>query len=149
MKQNDILLFISYSGRTPELLHVLPHLSPDQRIIAVTSHLKAAECPLLETSEDGILLPAPIHEKEEVSFGVCAPTTSTTVAIAIGDMLALTVAEAMHDGKTSAVFKKNHPGGAIGAVTRAEKNATVAVATTAGLVTPLELPSPSISARSE
>lgn len=143
-RQNDVLLFISYSGRTPELLNILPHLPSSLPIVAMTSHLKASECPLLESCDDGILLPAPIHEKEEVSFGVCAPTTSTTVAIAIGDMLALTVAERLHCGKTGQVFKKNHPGGAIGQVTRAEKSAETPEA-----VTPLELPSPSISAKSE
>jgi D-arabinose 5-phosphate isomerase GutQ len=67
------------------------------------------------------LLPAPIHELEEVSFGVCAPTTSTTVTIAVGDMLALTVAEALYEREEQGVkdvFKKNHPGGAIGAKAR-------------------------------
>ena len=95
------------------------------------------------------MLPAPIHEAEEISFGVCAPTTSTTVAIAVGDMLALTVAERLHEGRTSQVFRKNHPGGAIGALTRAAivESQTKADPVTIE-VTPLELPSPSISASS-
>lgn len=108
-------MFVSYSGKTSELLAVLQHIPAAVPILAVTSQKKAADCPLLSGRSDAILLPAPIHEKEEVSFGVCAPTTSTTVAIAIGDMLALTVAEAMHQDEVKEVFRVNHPGGAIGA----------------------------------
>lgn len=107
-------MFISYSGKTAELVAVLDHIPSTTPILAITSQTKPSECQLLRERPDGILLPAPIHESEEVSFGVCAPTTSTTVAIAVGDMLALTVAETMHSGTTKQVFKKNHPGGAIG-----------------------------------
>lgn len=80
----------------------------------MTSHLKPEACLLLAGREDGILLPAPIHQSEHKSFGVSAPTTSTTVALAIGDMLALTVADKIHAGKSGEVFQRNHPGGAIG-----------------------------------
>lgn len=118
IKQNDVIMFISYSGKTGELMALLDHIPSQTPIIAITSHTNASNCPLLSERPDAILLPAPIHELEEVSFGVCAPTTSTTVTIAVGDMLALTVAEAMHEEETTSVFKKNHPGGAIGAKAR-------------------------------
>lgn len=118
IKRNDAVLFISYSGKTSELLTVLDHIPESIPILAITSQTKSADCILLEERPDAILLPAPIHELEEVSFGVCAPTTSTTVAIAIGDMLALTVADNIHRGDTKQVFKRNHPGGAIGARAR-------------------------------
>ncbi|KMP01296.1 arabinose 5-phosphate isomerase [Coccidioides immitis RMSCC 2394] len=61
---------------------------------------------------------APVHEREEISFGLPAPTTSTTVALAVGDALALAVARSLHTipGRGPAeVFKEFHPGGAIGA----------------------------------
>ncbi|ORY04954.1 sugar isomerase, partial [Clohesyomyces aquaticus] len=115
IKATDAILFLSFSGKTPELLAVLDHIPHANTILAITSHKSAGECPLLMDRPDAVLLPAPIHEPEEVSFGVCAPTTSTTVAIAVGDMLALTVAEAVHEGNTKQVFQRNHPGGAIGA----------------------------------
>lgn len=116
--------------------------------MAMTSHTKANDCPLLR-EHDGILLPSPLHEPEEVSFGICAPTTSTTVQIAIGDMLALTVGERIHTDKKSQVFKKNHPGGAIGQVTKAEARADAYSEPPSPMpVTPLELPSPTISASS-
>ncbi|KAG9683237.1 sugar isomerase, partial [Aureobasidium melanogenum] len=121
------------------------------QIVALTSQSKASECPLLKEHENGILLPAPLFELEEVSFGVSAPTTSTTVQIAIGDMLALTVADQLHENKGK-TFKKNHPGGAIGAVTResAKSIADARQQPVAPLdVVPLELPSPSLSAQSD
>ncbi|CAD0095571.1 unnamed protein product [Aureobasidium mustum] len=136
---------------TPELLNLLPHLPRNLQIVALTSQSKASECPLLKEHENGILLPAPLFELEEVSFGVSAPTTSTTVQIAIGDMLALTVADQLHENKGK-TFKKNHPGGAIGAVTR-ESAKSIADAcqqpVTPLEVVPLELPSPSLSAQSD
>ncbi|KAF2713796.1 sugar isomerase [Pleomassaria siparia CBS 279.74] len=114
IRPNDAVLFISYSGKTPELLHLLHHIPESTPILAITAHTDIDKCPILKERPGAILLPAPIHELEEVSFGVCAPTTSTTVAIAVGDMLALTVAEALHDEETKHVFRRNHPGGAIG-----------------------------------
>ena len=149
--QHDVLFFISYSGKTPELLNLLPHLPRQLQIVALTSQSKATECPLLKEHENGVLLPAPLFELEEVSFGVSAPTTSTTVQIAIGDMLALTVADQLHENKGK-TFKKNHPGGAIGAVTR-ESAKTIADACQQPVapleIVPLELPSPSLSAQSD
>lgn len=131
-------MFISYSGKTGELMALLDHISSHTPIIAVTSHTHPSKCPLLSERPDAILLPAPIHELEEVSFGVCAPTTSTTVTIAVGDMLALTVAEAMHEEETKKVFKKNHPGGAIGAKARRLSNDTAEITLSKcdGMITP-------------
>ncbi|KAL1644954.1 hypothetical protein SLS58_004025 [Diplodia intermedia] len=122
----DAVLFISFSGRTAELLNVLPHLPPRVPVVALTAWPAdaAARCPLLAGREgegEAVLLPAPVHESEEQSFGVSAPTTSTTVAMAVGDMLALTAAERIHEAEKSRVFKRNHPGGAIGARTLAEE----------------------------
>ncbi|KAF1984898.1 SIS domain-containing protein [Aulographum hederae CBS 113979] len=115
VRKNDAVLFISFSGRTAELLKVMEYIDHSIPVMALTAHTEVKICPLFANRPEGILLPAPIHEPEEVSFGVCAPTTSTTVAIAIGDMLALTAAERLHEYERDAVFRKNHPGGAIGA----------------------------------
>jgi hypothetical protein len=120
--QNDTILMISYSGTTSELLALLPHISQNVPLIAITSHTNPAACPLLANRGNCLLLPAPIHESEKTSFSISAPTTSTTVALAIGDALALAVAQKLHSamGKTSAeIFQLNHPGGAIGAAAAA------------------------------
>jgi D-arabinose 5-phosphate isomerase GutQ len=113
--QNDVILFVTYSGKTAELMNITPHLPLDMTIMALTAHTDASKCPLLANRPDVILLPATIPESEESTFGVSAPTTSTTVAMAIGDMLALTIADRLHQDNAGAVFKRNHPGGAIGA----------------------------------
>ncbi|KAL4896140.1 hypothetical protein BDV59DRAFT_128403 [Aspergillus ambiguus] len=116
----DTLLLISFSGRTPELQLLLPHIPSTVPVIAITAHLHASTCPLLiiPPPDMCILLPAPIHEDEESSFGVAAPTSSTTVALALGDALAIATARRLHTspGRGPAeVFKSFHPGGAIGA----------------------------------
>ena len=118
--QNDTILIITFSGRTPELLNLLPYLPLDIALIAVTSHISPSTCPLFESrSPDlSILLPAPIPISEVESFGVAAPTTSTTVALALTDALAMAVARRLHLD-ASAVFQGYHPGGAIGLSHRA------------------------------
>ncbi|KAF3058076.1 Arabinose 5-phosphate isomerase KdsD [Daldinia childiae] len=111
--KNDVVLFITFSGKTPELLALLPHLDATLPVIVLTSHTRLEECELIRQRQDAILLPAPIHESEIVSFGVSAPTTSTTVALALGDALAVVASQELHSTVIS-VFAKNHPGGAIG-----------------------------------
>ncbi|KAL7623251.1 hypothetical protein AAE478_006932 [Parahypoxylon ruwenzoriense] len=111
--KHDAVLFITFSGKTPELLTLLPHLDATLPVIVLSSHTRPDECELICRRPDTILLPAPIHESEVVSFGVSAPTTSTTVALALGDALAVVTSHELHATVTS-VFAKNHPGGAIG-----------------------------------
>ncbi|KAJ6188581.1 hypothetical protein N7519_003489 [Penicillium mononematosum] len=138
VRPNDTVLLISFSGRSPELLSLLPHLPATVPVIALTSHTHPASCPLLSLHGPlgmGILLPAPIHEDEEASFGVRAPTSSTTVALSLGDALAIATARKLHTatGKSPAeVFRGFHPGGAIGA---------------AAAETPLTTPSSGMSTR--
>lgn len=114
---NDTLMFITYSGKTQELFLMLPHLDQSLPIILLTSHTCAKTCEFIKHRPDAILLPAPIPETEKTSFGVSAPTTSTTVALALGDALAITAAKELHTS-VPAVFASNHPGGAIGAAAR-------------------------------
>ncbi|KAL1844220.1 hypothetical protein VTJ49DRAFT_3876 [Mycothermus thermophilus] len=111
---HDTLLLVTFSGRTPELLTLLPHLHPTLPLVLLTGHARPETCDLLRHRPDAILLPAPVHEDETRSFGVAAPTTSTTVALAVADALALVVAGELHRGCVQGVFKRNHPGGAIG-----------------------------------
>lgn len=132
--QHDTLLVISFSGRTPELLLLLPHIPSTVPIITITAHMRPDTCPILSfhSSDMGILLPAPIHEDEESSFGVGAPTSSTTVALALGDALAIATARRLHNtpGRGPAeVFKGFHPGGAIGAAAAAATLTTSSMST--------------------
>ena len=117
---DDTLLLITFSGKTPELSLLMPHLDARLPLIVLTG--KTSEAPVFNERKNQalsqtILLPAPIHESETVSFGVSAPTTSTTMSLAVGDALALTCAWELNPGVggVAATFGRNHPGGAIGA----------------------------------
>ena len=114
---HDVLVLITFSGCTPEMLALLPHLRQEQEIIVISQHMDREDCEVLRRRPRGILLPAPVKEKEEVSFGIKAPTTSTSVALAVCDTLALSVADEFHATarEVERVFDENHPGGAIGA----------------------------------
>ncbi|CAF9922289.1 hypothetical protein IMSHALPRED_005648 [Imshaugia aleurites] len=118
---NDSIVIITFSGRTPELLNLLPYIPLNMALIAVTSHTDSSTCPLFESRSPhlSILLPAPIPSSEVDSFGVAAPTTSTTVALALTDALAMAVARRLHLDP-SVVFQGYHPGGAIGLSHRAK-----------------------------
>ena len=122
IRANDTMIMLTYSGRTPELTSLIDHISPSVPLILMTSHLNPRTCPLLthpaRSTAVNYLLPTTLHESETVSFGISAPTTSTTITLALGDSLALTVAETLHLSsglETPNVFAANHPGGAIGA----------------------------------
>ncbi|KAJ6108113.1 hypothetical protein N7523_009436 [Penicillium sp. IBT 18751x] len=147
VRPNDTMLLISFSGRSPELLTLLPYIPVSVPIIALTSHMQPEACPLLSCrapSGVGVLLPAPIHEEEETSLGVSAPTSSTTVALCLGDALAIATARMLHTapGKGPAdVFKSHHPGGAIGAAAAGTPSTTPS----SGVSTTSESPSSSIS----
>lgn len=112
--RHDTILFITFSGKTQELLSLLPHIDPSLPQIILTSHTRPETCEMIRRRPETILLPAPIHEPEALSFGVCAPTTSTTMALAVGDALAVVTSQELHSC-VATVFAKNHPGGAIGA----------------------------------
>lgn len=109
----DTILLITFSGKTPELLQLLPHFNSALPFIVLTSHTSPSTCEIIKRRPDAILLPSPIHEPETLSFGVSAPTTSTTIALALGDALAVAISDELHPS-VAAVFSSNHPGGAIG-----------------------------------
>ncbi|KPI39993.1 Arabinose 5-phosphate isomerase KpsF [Cyphellophora attinorum] len=125
IRPNDTIVMITYSGRTPELLQLVRHIPSAIPIIIMTAHTNPHTCPLLthpiraaSTGAQNFLLPTTLHETETTSFGFSAPTTSTTITLALGDSLALSVAETLHSDsglETPTVFAQNHPGGAIGA----------------------------------
>lgn len=125
--KNDIILFITFSGKTPELFTLLPYVDPSISVIVMTSHIHPSTCGIISQRPGAILLPAPIHKSEKDCFGVNAPTSSTTMAIALGDALALVISNELHINVQD-VFSKNHPGGAIGqAVQKAQKVSDICI----------------------
>lgn len=115
----DTILLITFSGSTPELLALLPHLPP-LPLLVMTRHTNSSTCEIVKRRPDAILLPAPIHISETDSHGVNAPTTSTTICLALCDALAIVLANHLHKD-VGAVFRQFHPGGAIGSATRSSK----------------------------
>ncbi|KAM0282504.1 hypothetical protein ACHAQH_003018 [Verticillium albo-atrum] len=111
--EKDTIVMITFSGKTAELMLLMPHLPKACPLVVLTSATSVEGCKLSELRPNLILLPAPIPEAEAISFGVSAPTTSTMMAIAVGDALAYVASNEMY-ASVPAIFGGNHPGGAIG-----------------------------------
>ena len=106
IQPNDSVLVISKSGDTPELKVLVPLIKrAGQKLIAMVSNTQS----FLAKQAD-FILPATIN-KEACPLNL-APTTSTTVALALGDALAVCLLELREF--TSTDFGKYHPGGALG-----------------------------------
>ena len=103
---NDLVLVLSNSGATEEIVSLLPHLSRcSAGIIAMTSKCNSP----LARAADLILLLPPLREACQFNL---APSTSTTAMLVLGDALALVVSESKGFSKES--FAEFHPGGSLG-----------------------------------
>lgn len=103
---DDVVVALGKSGESEELTSLIPALKRlNTKIIAITSKLESTLA-----KEADVVLHAPVA-KEACPLDL-APTTSTTVALAIGDALAVTLMK-MKNFK-SEDFAKNHPGGRLG-----------------------------------
>ncbi len=109
---NDVLLLLSNSGKTREILeliHLSSHLHNDLKYIVITSNSQS-EVALLADVCIGTGNP-----KEVCPLGL-TPSTSTTVMTVIGDAL---VAQMMRKiNFTSADYSKRHHGGYLGEISR-------------------------------
>jgi len=104
--KNDIVIAISKSGETDEILHILPTLQRlDVPIIAMTGSNNST---LAQNSEFVL----DISVKEEACPHDLAPTASTTVTLVLGDALAIALLEAR--GFSTDDFALLHPGGSLG-----------------------------------
>ena len=103
---DDVVLAISYSGETNELLTIVPTLKREgATLIAITGNPNSS-----------LAQHADVHLNCHVSREACplnlAPTTSTTATLALGDALAVATLSAK--GFTKEDFARSHPGGALG-----------------------------------
>ena len=106
VRPEDAVVALSYSGESDELVNLLPMLKrAGARIIALTG---SPDSTLARHSD--IVLDASV-EREACAFNL-VPTASTTVALAIGDALAVALLEAR--GLSRDDYARLHPGGAIG-----------------------------------
>jgi arabinose-5-phosphate isomerase len=104
--RGDVVLAISNSGETAEIVGLLPHL-------------RRLECPVIAMTgnpDSTLAREATVHLDVRVSEEACplnlAPTASTTATLAMGDALATALLQAR--GFTVEDFARSHPGGALG-----------------------------------
>lgn len=102
----DLLILISASGETDEILKLVPSLKNfGNRIIAITNNGNST----LAKNADAVL---ELHMANETCPNNLAPTTSTTLTMAIGDALAIAM---IHKRKFMPNdFARYHPGGSLG-----------------------------------
>ncbi|WP_068875258.1 MULTISPECIES: SIS domain-containing protein [unclassified Phenylobacterium] len=107
---DDVILALSKTGETRELADVIAYAARfDIPLIALTA---AADGTLARASDIVLLLP----DAPEATDAVNAPTTSTTLQMAMGDALAVALLE--RRGFKPQDFKVLHPGGKLGAMLR-------------------------------
>lgn len=106
INDGDLILALSYSGESEELLNLLPAIKRfSVKIISITGNPKSA----LGLHSD-VILNVRIA-KEACPFNL-APTASTTASLVMGDALAMAVLQAR--GFKESDFARHHPSGAIG-----------------------------------
>ena len=106
VQKQDVVLCISYSGNSPEIVNLLPFLKEySAALIGMTGNPESK----LGKAADIVLN---THVDKEACPNKLAPTSSTTVQMALGDALAVCLME-LKDFKDTD-FAKFHPGGSLG-----------------------------------
>lgn len=106
VSDGDVILALSASGETDELINILPALTRfDVSLIAITGNLQST----LATSADAVIDAAVSQEACPLNL---APTSSTTAMLVLGDALAMVLLEARGFNKDD--FARFHPGGTLG-----------------------------------
>ena len=106
IKKDDVIICISKSGNTPEIMDLVPFLKMTKNpLIAITGDINSA---LAKNSS--VVLNS--HVDIEICPNNLAPTNSTTAQLVIGDAIAATLVKIK--GFTSNDFAKFHPGGSLG-----------------------------------
>lgn len=117
MQPNDILILISNSGKTREIIELVDlarNLYNNVPIIVITGN---TDSPLANVAD---IVLSTGNPKEVCILGL-TPTTSTTVMTVIGDILVVTLMKKI--GFTSEQYAKRHHGGYLGHVSRQQAGA--------------------------
>ena len=102
--KKDILILISYSGKTNELKNIINYANRNK--ILLIGIMSKKDSILYKASDIKLLIP------EVVESGGIVPTSSTTVQLALGDALAISAMKQKKFDKSD--FKKIHPAGSLG-----------------------------------
>ena len=106
IEKNDSILAISKSGESQEICDLLPAIN--MKKIDLFSITENAKSTIAQASKTHIL----VKVKREACPNDLAPTSSTTVTLALGDAIAVALLKAK--GFTTEDFAKSHPGGKLG-----------------------------------
>jgi arabinose-5-phosphate isomerase len=112
LQENDVLLAVSNSGKTREIIELIDlknNLYPDIPVIVITGNENS---PLAQKADCYILTGSPA---EVCPLGL-TPTTSTTVMTVIGDTLVVLMMEKI--GFNATDYSRRHHGGYLGAISR-------------------------------
>lgn len=115
LQRNDVLLLISNSGKTREILELLPlarNLYPAIHIIAITGH------PEHDLGQQVDICLSTGYPKEVCPLGL-TPTTSTTVMTVLGDLLVVGMMTKI--GFTREEYAKRHHSGYLGRKSRGDE----------------------------
>lgn len=106
VSKDDVVIAISFSGESEEVTRILPNIKKiGAKLIGISGNKNST---LIRESELCFVLP----QIEEACYMKLAPTSSTTVALALGDAIAVTCAKMKAFSKTDyALF---HPAGSLG-----------------------------------
>lgn len=106
IEADDIIILLSHSGETEEVVKAAQVLKErGNKLIAITKSNKTSLAKLVDVS----LLYGQFPEADHINM---APTSSSTVMLAVGDALMVLVSKLI--GYSAVNFKKNHPGGSLG-----------------------------------
>jgi len=106
VQSEDVVIVLSNSGETDEIVAMLPYLQNRHvKIVAIVGNVNSTLARKAEAVLDASV------DQEACPLNL-APTTSTTVALAIGDALAVTLMKVK--GLTTDEFANNHPAGRLG-----------------------------------
>ncbi len=106
---SDVLICLSKSGETPELLTLATHLK--KRGVRIFSWISQIDASLKKLSDHCVILPM---KRELCPFNI-VPTTSSSIQMLFGDLLIATFME--ESNLKIDIFARNHPSGAIGKLT--------------------------------
>ncbi len=113
IEKEDTVIMISNSGETKEVLNLLPSLKKiGSKLISITKNHNSSLAKACDVSI------AYKYDKEADSLGL-APSVSSTLTLAVGDALALTLSR--KKGFTSDNFHLYHPGGSLGKMLEEKK----------------------------
>ncbi|WP_341226125.1 KpsF/GutQ family sugar-phosphate isomerase [uncultured Arcticibacterium sp.] len=108
LDKNDVLICLSKSGNSPEIVNLLPYIKEvGSPLIAITGNKDSALATAANCTLD-------VFVEREACINNLAPTSSTTTAMVMGDALAVCLMEVRNFDEND--FARNHPSGTLGKI---------------------------------